>query len=99
LHTGGGDQNVASPKNDADAVDGRGDLFEIANVGAKSEGVTPGLLDFELGEVKLGLAAGQQRHAGARLGESHSQPFSDAAAGAGDEHALILEFAHALFSP
>jgi len=54
----------------------------------------PTLLDFQLGQIQLRLAARQQGNARAGPGETHGQPFADAAAGAGDEHAFILELAY-----
>jgi hypothetical protein len=60
---GGANQNVDFAIVDAHAVDGCVHLFEIGNVGADSQRVASGVLDFQMRQVQFSLAAREQRHA------------------------------------
>jgi hypothetical protein len=70
---------------DTHALDGGGNLFVVANVGAEAEGVAAGVLDFEVAEVELGFTAGEESDAGALAGEADGQAFADSAACSGDQ--------------
>src|SRR5581483_4424286 len=88
LNSGGGDQGVDAAERREHALDRGAQLLAIPDVGAQPQGGASGLLDLQLGQVELGLAAGQEPDAGAGLGETERQPLSDSPAGPGDQDAF-----------
>ena len=57
-------QNVDSSVVPAHAVDSGVELLEIRDIGADAQCVAAGMLDLEMRQIELGLAAGKQTHLG-----------------------------------
>jgi hypothetical protein len=97
---GRGHQAVHAAQHHLHAIHRGHQLFQVAHVGAQPQGVAAGLLDFELGQVQLRLASGQQPHAGSGLRQSQREPLPDASPRPGDQDAFVTnvaqdEFLHA----
>ncbi len=89
-HRGVGDQDVNGPVELGHAVDGGGELFEIAHVGAKAVCDAARMFDFEFGEVEFALAATKEPDAEAGAGETNRKPLSDSPPGASDQRGHLL---------
>jgi len=69
---------------DPHAFQSGGHLFVIADVGANAECGAAPVLDLQMTQVELGLAACDQADASAFSGKSDGQAFADSPARAGD---------------
>jgi hypothetical protein len=65
-------------------------LLEVADIGAKTMGGAARMFDFKFSEIEFGLAAAHESDAGASLGESNSQAFSNSTPGTSDQRGHLL---------
>ena len=61
-------------------------LFAVAHVRFQAERISPGLFDFELGQIQLGAAPRKQAHTRPRFGETQCQPLPDPSSRSGYQH-------------
>jgi hypothetical protein len=71
-------------------VDGGEDLLIISDVGPKSMGYSPGMFDFEFGDVEFALAPAKKADSDTGLGETNCEALSDSTPGASDQRGHIL---------
>ena len=84
------DQHVDAAEDRAHTLHRGAHLLIIAHVGADTQRRASGVLDLQLGQIQLGLAASQQADTRAFRGESDGQALADTTARSGYQDRLIL---------
>jgi len=75
----------------AHAIGGGVQLLEVRYVGADAESISAAVLNFEVRQIELRLASGDQADPRSLLCESDSQPLADSPAATGHKDVLTLE--------
>src|SRR3954453_3133079 len=90
LNAGSGDQHMGTAKDHLHAVDGRGHLLKVADVGTNAKSGASGMFNLELGQVEFCWTAGQEADTGPRGGEADRQPLTTSPARTGNQYAFIF---------
>jgi hypothetical protein len=98
LDCGSGNENVHGAKMDPHPVDCGANLLKIPDIGPESQGRAARVLDLELGQIQLRLAARQQAHTRAGGGKTQRQALADAPAASRDKDSLVFYRQFAIFS-
>jgi len=90
LNAGSGDEHMGTAKDDLHAVDGGGQLLEVADIGTNAEGSASGMFNLELGQVEFRGTSGKEADTGPRGGEADRQPLTNSPARTGNQYAFIF---------
>ena len=74
---GGADHHIdGSTKDDASAIDGKGKLLGVGDVGADAERISAGLFDFDVSQIDLSFIAADESNPGPSAREAESEAFA-----------------------